>query len=130
MCSFMEFASMSGPYADLRDVTRRATVSRKSAGGTVAFFIVTRSYTTSRHAHKDVTHAVQYPLSSESSAEKPGTEAEAASGAEAEAACDAEQLKYWASKFDLLAFAWNILRRFIWMLRGQIHLSRNASTSV
>ena len=90
MCSFMEFVSMSGPYAALRDVTCRATVSRKSAGGTVAFFIVTRSPTTSRHAHKDVTHAVQCPLSSEGSAEQTGTEAEAASGAEAEAACGAE----------------------------------------
>ena len=70
MCSFMEFASMSVPYAALREVTCRATVPRNSAGGTVAFFIVTRSSTTSRHAHKDVTHAVQYPLSSEGSAEK------------------------------------------------------------
>ena len=61
MCSFMAFASMSGPYAALRDMTCRVTASRKSAGGTVAFFIVTRSSTTSRHAHKDVTHAVQYP---------------------------------------------------------------------
>ena len=61
MCSFMEFASMSVPYAALRDVTCRATASRKSVGGTDSFFIAAKSSTTSRHAHKDVTHAVQYP---------------------------------------------------------------------
>ena len=42
---------------------RRAASLRLAArsAGIVVFFIATRSSATSKHAHKDVTHAVQYP---------------------------------------------------------------------
>ena len=124
MCIFMEFSSMSVPYAALRDAACRATASRKSAGDTVTFFVACKSSTTSRHAHKDVTHAVQYPCAATMVAKN-----RFRTGAMVKSSL-ALQLKKLASKFDLLAFAWNILRRLIWMLRGQIYLSRNASTSV
>ena len=77
-------------HTPLRDVTCRVTASRKSAGGTVAFFIVTRSSTTSRHAHKDVTHAGPRPK--QPLAPRP------------------------KQPVAPRSFGWNILRRSIWML--------------
>ena len=65
---------------------RRAASLRLAArsAGIVVFFIATRSSATSKHAHKDVTHAVQYPSF------RRAAEAEAACGAEAEATSGAE----------------------------------------
>ena len=103
MCIFMEFSSMSVPYAALRAAACRATASRKSAGGTVTFFIAAKSSTTSRHAHKDVTHAVQYPCAATIVAKN-----KFRTGAMVKSSL-ALQLENLASKVDLSAFAWRFL---------------------
>ena len=88
MCSFMDFASMSVPYAAAGCDVPRHCVSRE------------RGHCRVLHRHqelRDVKACTQgchacgaIPLFSEGSAEGTGAEAEAASGAEAEAASGAE----------------------------------------
>ena len=85
---------------------RRAASLRLAArsAGIVVFFIATRSSATSKHAHKDVTHAVQYPSFRRALRKEQGPRPKQPLAPRPK---------------QLLAprlFGWNILRRLIWML--------------